>query len=674
MPSGANRRDETVRRRKLTVSHRGGQPLQFGRRVIADVIGPRMNATSFADCSSAAKRLLQAVVELADQANAIDLPGLAGREWFEQLSRKLVPQLRDDPFLVAAVVGGTNIGKSVIFNHLAGCRASATSPFASGTKHPVCLVPSGFAERVKLEEVFQGFELHPWQDSEAASEASETNRLYWRVSDHLPPNLLVLDTPDIDSDAPVNWHRADCIRQCADVLIAVLTQQKYNDAAVKQFFRIAAVEDKAVVIIFNQCLLPDDEAFGPLWLATFCRETDLQPDLVYVAPNDRAAAESNRLTFFRRRWECERDTGPHPASRFDSRPSDLSRDLAELHFADVKFRTLRGSLRALLSDEAGLPAYLREISDRSAAFRSAVEVLNSRQLARIENWPTPPTSLMVDQVRQWWRGQRQGLSRSIHEFYNSLGNGLWKPVQWVRERWAGPSQPPWAAYREREWDVILRAAEVLYDELTRLAQLGNELLRPRLERILAGDSRSGFFEQLSHEHAAVDFGLELQTIVDRQMQVFREESPQSYTLLKRLDDCAAVARPVTSVALFVAAAGPAGHALMPFISHAAAQSLVIHVIGYIAGGTGAVVAGEAAIAGGAGGFRFLETKFQQLQDSFTARRVAWFAEFLRARLLGDLQTELQAAANLSRSDTFRRTEACLDDLRRQVDAVMFGVA
>ncbi|MBI5761183.1 MAG: 50S ribosome-binding GTPase [Planctomycetales bacterium] len=625
-----------------------------------------MKSSPFAACSAEASRLLRVVTSLAEAAQALELPPLAGREWFEQLSRKLVPQLADDPFLVAAVVGGTNIGKSVIFNHLAGYRTSATSPFASGTKHPVCLVPAGFAERHRLDGIFQGFELHPWSDSEAALAAHETHRLFWRVSDQLPHNLLVLDTPDIDSDAPVNWHRADCIRHCADVLIAVLTQQKYNDAAVKQFFRAAAAEDKAVVVVFNQCLLPDDEAYWPLWLNTFARETGLQPDLVYVAPNNRGAAEDNRLPFFRRHWEGEAPAEPRETTPADDQPCDLGRDLAELHFADVKFRTLRGSLRSLFSDEVGLPSYLQEVRQRSAAYRSAADVLNSQQLARIDNWPTPPSHLLVDQVRQWWRGQRQGFSRSIHEFYNSLGHGLLKPVQWVRARWSGPASPPWDVYRQQEWDVILRAAEGLYDELARLAQLGNDLLKPRLERLLAGASRSEFFASLTQAHAAVDFAAELQAIVTRQMQSFQDESPQWYTFLKRVDDCAAVARPVTSVALFVAAAGPAGHALMPFVSQAAAQSLVIHVIGDIAGGAGAVVAGEAAMASGAGGFRYLEAKFQQLQDSFTAQRVAWFAEFLKSRLLGDLQTGLEAAANVTLSDDFRETEVSLDALRRQV--------
>src|SRR5262249_57024538 len=128
-----------------------------------------------------------------------------------------------------------------------------------------------------LAEIFQGFELHAWSASEAALENSPEHRLYWRESERLPGNLLVLDTPDIDSDAQVNWHRANCIRHAADVLIAVLTQQKYNDAAVKQFFRKAAEEDKAGIVVFNQCLLPEDEQFWPKWLETVWQGKGMEP-------------------------------------------------------------------------------------------------------------------------------------------------------------------------------------------------------------------------------------------------------------------------------------------------------------------------------------------------------------------------------------------------------------
>ena len=75
------------------------------------------------------------------------------------------------------------------------------------------------------------------------------------------------------------------------MLVAVLTQQKYNDAAVKQFFRAAVEADKPIVVVFNQCELEADRDYWPRWLATFREETGAAPELVYVVPYDRRAAE-----------------------------------------------------------------------------------------------------------------------------------------------------------------------------------------------------------------------------------------------------------------------------------------------------------------------------------------------------------------------------------------------
>src|SRR6185436_20841152 len=106
-------------------------------------------------------------------------------------------------------------GKSVVFNHLAGFRASASSPLASGTKHPVCLIPNGFESRANLSELFPGFTVRPWASSEDPLNLCDDDLLFWRTGDEVPRNLLLLDTPDIDSDAPVNWRRADAVRQAS---------------------------------------------------------------------------------------------------------------------------------------------------------------------------------------------------------------------------------------------------------------------------------------------------------------------------------------------------------------------------------------------------------------------------------------------------------------------------
>src|SRR5579864_6526448 len=74
------------------------------------------------------QRLDRALAVLEPQAAAVGVASPAGEEWFDLLHNKLLAQLDLPPLLVVAVVGGTNIGKSVIFNHLAGEVASTASP------------------------------------------------------------------------------------------------------------------------------------------------------------------------------------------------------------------------------------------------------------------------------------------------------------------------------------------------------------------------------------------------------------------------------------------------------------------------------------------------------------------------------------------------------------------
>lgn len=615
--------------------------------------------TPFAENAEGAKRLHAAVLELERDCRILQLAPLAGREWFELLDRKLLPQLVEDPFIVAAVVGGTNIGKSVVFNHLAGCSASATSPLASGTKHPTCLVPTGFADRHDLTEIFRGFEVIEWSSAEAPLTETEEHRLFWRTVDELPPNLLVLDTPDIDSDAQVNWLRADHIRHGADVLIAVLTQQKYNDAAVKQFFRKAAAEGKAVIVVFNQCLLPDDEQYWPIWLETFCRETSIEPELVYLAPHDRSAAEENRLAFYQRKPSQNGDENV-PSDV----PCDLAEELSRLHFEEIKYHTLKTSIAQLLDPAEGVPGYLNQVRAKSGDFHSAEEMFSTNQLARIDDWPPVPNSLLVAQIRQWWRQQREGMSRSVHEFYNALGRGVTFPFVWARNRISGEPADPLETYRRQEWETIVEAIGRLYDGLTQLSLLGNELLRPRLETVLAGKSRSELLETVTSEFNDLDLAAELEQLVAAQMHTFREDSPQMYAFLKRLDSVAAAARPLTSVIFFFAGGGPVGEAVAPMVGGVATQAAV-HIVGDIAGGTGAVVIGEAAVTGTSEGLRYLEAKFRQLQAGFTARRVSWFSALLRTHLLGSLQDELQTAASLPESESFQKVQSAIEDLQRR---------
>lgn len=631
---------------------------------------PNMTA-ALAAFSELAPELLSALRRLQGLATPLNLPPLEGREWFELLERKLVPQLGETSYLIVAVTGGTNIGKSVIFNHLAGFRASASSPLASGTKHPVCLTPAGFGERSQLAALFPSFQLAEWSDAQQSLADSDEHWLFWRESADVPANLLLLDTPDVDSDAPVNWERADAIRQTADVLIAVLTQQKYNDAAVKQFFRKAASEGKPAVVVFNQCELPDDETIWPVWLETFCRETGIAPLYVYLAPRDRQRAERIELTFHERRWTRPADDATavepsdSPAVRTESSGEVRLQDVfAQLHFAEIKRQSLQGALQLVADDREGLATYLREVKVRSDEFQTSAELLAMHRLAEVDDWPAPPSSVLIAAVREWWATRREGWSKAVHGFYDAVGQTLLTPFRWARDWTQGPAIDPWDTYREREWGAIVRAVGKVYQKLEWLADMGQPLLKSRINQRLSGVSRAELLDSLQRDLASVEFAHLTTETVAGEMQNFQQENSGLFSTIQRIDQAAAAARPVLTIVLGVTGVGlPLGEAATQLASHGLMQG-ALHVAGDVVGGTVIATTGETVISQSAsGGAGYLQAKFHRLQETFTRRRVQWLADRMERQLLGSLTHELQQAAGVARSPEARQIATLLEKWR-----------
>ena len=201
----------------------------------------------------------------------------------------------------------------------------------------------------------------------------------------------------------------------------------------------------------------------------------------------------------------------------------------------------------------------------------------------------------------------RGWTAHVHGFYNAVGRGLLWPVRAAQGYVRGETKTPLERYREQEWEAILVAVEKVYDKLTWMSEIGNPLLRPRLDEILSGTSRSQLLRTIEAAHREVNLESGLHELVAEQLGGFREESPQYYEFFRKLDALAAAARPATSVVLFIAG-GPMGHAL----TEAAGQS-VVQVAGEVAGGTVAAAVGETAISGTtASGVGYLEARFRRL--------------------------------------------------------------
>ena len=517
-----------------------------------------------------------------------------GREWFDLLERKLLPQLQGPPLLIVAIVGGTNIGKSVIFNHLAGETASASTPLAAGTKHPVCLVPAGCDDPELLGRLFEHFELHAWQSADDPLDDSPTDRIYWRLGTQVPPRLVLVDAPDVDSDVTVNWQRARAIRQTADVLIALLTQQKYNDAAVKQFFRAAVEADKPIIVIFNFCDLEADRDYWPQWLARFCAETGADPELVYVVPYDRAAADELRLPFYRlgtrmrdggrKADEAERAEGvktgrpyPHPSSLIPHPSSPSSSSLPRPPISATNWprctstrsrsAPFAGRWRGCSIRRRACRATCGEIRAAAGQFAAAASALSATEMARVA-WPGLPTSVLVEEMQQWWDADRSAWSRRVHGFYRVVGRGIMRPVRAAWTAVAGPSEDPLAAFQRQEQAAVVMAVEKLLDELARLAQVGNEILQPRLQRILGGQARSELLARIEAAHRSLPpVDEDYRAMLRAELDAWKASYPRVMRWLQTIDQALAVARPAITVTLLRQrrgagrrSRGPGGHA------------------------------------------------------------------------------------------------------------------
>jgi hypothetical protein len=603
--------------------------------------------------AAAVRRFHGALGRLEPLAARLDVPPPSGQEWFELLEHKLMPQLELPPMLVVAVVGGTNIGKSLLFNHLTGEASSAVSPLAAGTRHPVCLVPAEANDPELLAKLLDGFDVTQWKSAEDALNDCSENRLFWRVGDHVPSRLMLLDTPDVDSDVEVNWERARTIRRVADVLVAVLTQQKYNDAAVKQFFREAVAADKPIVVIFNQCDLEADRPYWPEWLATFCGETGARPEYVYVVPFDRAAADRLDLPAY-----SVGATGREPPDG----PRQLREDLTDLHFDAIKIRTFRGALARVLDAGHGAAAYLGAIRAASDEFRAAADALSAAEMARV-HWPVLPARILVDEIRDWWDTDRAPWSRNVHGFYRSLGQGVTWPFRAAYGAMVSGKVDPVESLRCQEREAIVLAVEKLLDELDRLAQVGSDTLKPHLRRLLSGHARGDLLVRVQAAHE------ELPPIDDNYRQFLHEElnawkqaNPRAIRFLRSLDHVAAIARPAITISLAVSGWIVAGE----LVSQAAVQA---------AGQTAGNLATEAAIAGGitGGGEAIVSSTsegvrqaagrlFTRLQVRYAQGRADWLANWLDEELLGGLLSELRQGAEVPETDEFHDAETHLATL------------
>jgi len=339
-------------------------------------------------------------------------------------------------------------------------------------------------------------------------------------------------------------------------------------------------------------------------------------------------------------------------------PSNPRDDLASLHFDAIKILTFRGAMRRVLDPFDGAPAYLESIRRSAQSFAAAAEALSAAELARV-GWPALPTGLLVEEIRLWWDQSRPAWSRRIHGFYRTVGRGAVWPIRtaWNFFIFSGKPVERLDVFHRQERAAIVLAVEKLLEELDRLSQVGNAILRPRLQKLLGGQVRADLLARVQQAHDQLPpVDRQFRETLWTELDAWRLSNPRAARVLQALDHAAALARPAITVGLFFTglhlAGDLAGQAAAASAGHAATEAAI----------AGGFTGGGEAILGGAGeGIRQSAGRLLgRLQGLYARRRAAWLADWLDRELLGDLTAQLRRGAEAAESKEFQEAVSALD--------------
>jgi GTP-binding protein EngB required for normal cell division len=154
---------------------------------------------------------------------------------------------------IVVVAGGTNVGKSTVFNWLAAEVVSKSSPIARFTKAPAVYVHESEKEALADGAFLPGYQKLSLEKPEQLSGEGEGLRVFLRT--HARPEaagVVLLDSPDIDSTHERNRAVAQDLLDLADAIVFVATPEKYNDDVCVEYLREAADAGKRLICVLNK--------------------------------------------------------------------------------------------------------------------------------------------------------------------------------------------------------------------------------------------------------------------------------------------------------------------------------------------------------------------------------------------------------------------------------------
>lgn len=427
------------------------------------------------------------------------------REWRKLLTFKLLPQLAGKDVLVAAVAGGTNTGKSTIFNLLVGSVMSPVRATAAATCRPLLVGNQLRFDQGLTGNLVPGLQARlQSRDTDPVDRTAPPDVLFMKPSLDLPDFLVLLDVPDVDSIDLINWDVAENIQAVCDVLIAVLTGEKYQDDKVIEYFRKASGSGRIILPLMNKSNADNNYAVARAQIEDFCEVVGIDPPAFFAVPHDYTLM----------------DTCTQPIVSL-SGTAPLREYLEQLDVVETKDRVYRNTLSHFAVETA---VFVDRLDSVGKGLEKIETLFAGRAEAMAATYDPEPDAQVGRLLHEYIKARRGLLSRTvgnvgtaIFERVAPVGRAVGRMVQrrLTLASVAGPPTPAEVrAHHARELEIRTR------DFIRECAELAQSLDSPAREML------TGVFERM--DVAAAVKAVEEATLTDDNIsEAFRQHAEKT---------------------------------------------------------------------------------------------------------------------------------------------------